>query len=235
MCPWEGRARGSCHRRGKPCKILHETKVQHTPPSLSPHTSVYKPQKLNLRKGVYPGDTFPSPPVEARVGLTRWVLRSRAPLERAVGGAPGLPRLPTRGDSSQLLGDLSLAEDLQELGPWEEARQGRVCVYESGRAPLTSWVVDTRGVPGTLPCVGEFDNLGEVGAQRCRDGLVCGPGRRSSLLLLGDPRPLGNDGDEDTPHPQAPGGPADGGTRRSSVFTFCLVLPSLALCVNVIR
>lgn len=86
------------------------------------------------------------------------------PLERAAGGAHGLPQLPARGDSSEVLGDLGLAKDLQKLGPWEAA--GRAgCVYESCRAPLASWVLGTRGIRSTLSCVGEFDNLGEVRAE----------------------------------------------------------------------
>lgn len=69
------------------------------------------------------------------MGLTGCVLWRRAPLERAVGGAHGLPQLPTRGDSSELLGDLGLAEDLQELGPREEADRAECVSMKAAALP----------------------------------------------------------------------------------------------------
>lgn len=139
-----------------PPKILREIKVKHTHtyPLLPPHTSVSKSQKLHLRRGVYPEDTPVPPPAEAPGGsrsspLTEWVLRSRAPLERAAGGAHGLPQLPARGDSSEHLGDLGLGEDLQELGPWEEAgRAGCMCVKGAALLWLRgSWVRGVSSAP----------------------------------------------------------------------------------------
>lgn len=84
------------------------------------------------------------------------------PLERAAGGAHGLPQLPARGDSSEHLVHLGLAEDLQELEPWEEAGRAECMHVKGGRVPLASGVVDVLGIPSTFSRVGEFDNLGEV-------------------------------------------------------------------------
>lgn len=99
-----------------PPPILHDIKVTHT------HTlPTLKPQKLHRRSGVCTEDISLRPhakaPCGSRGSLTRWTLRSRAPLERAAGGAHGLPQLLARGDSSEHLGDVRLAENLQELGP----------------------------------------------------------------------------------------------------------------------
>ena len=166
-------------------KILHEIKVQQTPSSPS-HTSFFKPQKLKLRKGVYLGDTSPPPRREEPCGScssrTWWVLRSLAPMERAVGGAHGLPQLPARGDFSEHLGDLGLAEDLQELRLWEEAGRARcVCMKAAAHPWLRgSWV---RGI-STAP-FGVWASLttwGKFRPSRCQDGLVCG--QRSSLLRV---------------------------------------------------
>lgn len=75
-------------------------------------------------------------------------------MERAAGGAHGLPQLPARGDSSELFGDLGLAEDLQELGPWEEGgRAGCACLKAAAQPWLRgSWV---RGVSPAPFCVWE--------------------------------------------------------------------------------
>lgn len=69
---WKGKPRASCHRRGKSCLSLSpgfciKSKCN-THPLLPPHTSVSEPQKLSLRKGVYPGDTSPPPRAEALCG-----------------------------------------------------------------------------------------------------------------------------------------------------------------------
>lgn len=65
-------------------------------------------------------------------------------MERAAGGAHGLPQLPARGDSSEHLGDLGLAEDLQELGLWEEAGRARCVCMKVLRTPGFG----DRGYPG---------------------------------------------------------------------------------------
>lgn len=68
--------------------------------------------------------TLPSPsprrgaPWPCCASLTRRVFGSPAPLETAAGGAHGLPQVPKGGRNwSEHIGDLSLAEDLQEFGP----------------------------------------------------------------------------------------------------------------------
>lgn len=158
---WEGKLRGSCQQRGEHCisllpRFCMKSKSNthtYTHPLLLLHTSVSKPQKLHLRRGVYPEDTSLPPHAEARGGsrssLTRWVLRSQAPLERAAGGAHGLPQLPARGDSSEHLGDLGLAEGLQELGLWEEAGRAECMCVNGDASPRLpgSWVRGVSSAP----------------------------------------------------------------------------------------
>lgn len=191
MRAWEGKPRGSCHLRGKPCSSFSPRFCVksncNTHPLLPPRTSVFKPQKLNLRKGVYPGDTSPPPHAEAPCGsrsLTRWVLRSRVPLERAAGGAHGLPQLPARGDSSEVLGDLGLAEDLQELRPWEEAgRAGCVCMKAPAHPWLRgSWVREVSEAPFRVWA--SLTTWGKFGLNRCLYGLDCG---RRKLMAAESP------------------------------------------------
>lgn len=142
MRPWELKWRGSCLQGWKPCTFLPprfymKSKCNaHTPSSSSPHFSLQAPP----RRGVFPGYTslLPTSPRQVclwslRTPLTGGCPSSPVPLERAAGGAHGLPQLPARGDSSEHLVHFDLAEDLQELEPWEEAGRAE-CVHVKGAA-----------------------------------------------------------------------------------------------------
>lgn len=166
-----------------PPKILHEIKVQHTHPLLPPHTSV---SKLHLGEEFIPETHLhlPTPrlPVIAPYSSHGWVLSCPMPLERAAGGAHGLPQLPARGDSSEHLVHLGLAEDLQELEPWEEAGRAE-CMHVKGaaypwrRGLWTCWVS-----PAPSRVWASLTTWGKFRCRRCPDGFVCGRRRRASQL-----------------------------------------------------
>lgn len=109
---WEGIPRDSCHQRGKPyifllprfCMKSKCNMYIHIPSSPSPHFSLQAPEAPPKWRRLS-WDTSSPPHAEAPCGshscpLTGWVPRSGARMERAAGGAHGLPQLPARGDSA---------------------------------------------------------------------------------------------------------------------------------------
>lgn len=62
-------------------------------------------------------------------------------MERAAGGAHGLLQLPARGDSSEHLGVVGLAEDLRGLGSWEEAGRAECMCVKGAALP---WLRESR-------------------------------------------------------------------------------------------
>lgn len=132
MRPRELRPRGSCLQRGRSCTSLLPrfcTKSKcNAHPLLPAHTSVFRPQKLHLGEEFIQGTLLHVPPPRRRVLRGFAVLLLIPGGSWDAGGAPGLPQLPARGDSSEHLGDLGLGEDLQELDRGRKRAGPGVCV-----------------------------------------------------------------------------------------------------------
>lgn len=87
---------------------------RHVRSSPSPHFSLQVPQSSTEGEACIAGHRFTPPcggsPWGSQLSRTRWVpFRGGARMERAAGGAPGLPQLPARGDSSEHLGVFGLS------------------------------------------------------------------------------------------------------------------------------